>query len=551
MSLTGLANELSETAVAPPSWLFARGRNLVVALLLLAFLVIGWRGRDPVQIASGDDLIYLSLSRSLQSGSYREIFRASAPLHVKYPPGYPAWLVLVRQVTGDHLALIVVSNLLLVALSFVILFVVARRFVGEWLALAFLALMALSPALLWTGGSLYSEALFLLISTGALAMALKADRTSERGAVFAAIALALLAFLTRTAGIALVLGVGVWIWRRRKPAELMVYGLASAVVTGGWIAYASAASPDPTARSYANDLADATAIARTGQLTQLASRLWHNAVNYGTETLPAELSVPTIPGTLIDNWIWLVVQTVLISAGIVFLWKTWRAAAAYLVLYVGLLVFWPWPIGRLLSPVIPLVLLVLLLGARGLTQRMPVRARALALGTLVAVLLFGAARGAIDRVEKIRPCDRANPYASPGCYSAETRTLVAAADYLRLHTAPTDVVLANRPAGMQFLSGHLSEPAVLLQQVPPGAAASTLRARKIQHVVLTAVSPFERATLAGILQRSCTDFRVEAQFAPYAILLAPSPPDGTGADACAAIAEFIREKGEPPHPTPP
>jgi hypothetical protein len=411
--------------------------------------------------------------------------------------------------------------------------------------------MALSPAMLWTGGSLYSEALFLLISTSALAMTLKADRTGERGAVLGAIALALLAFLTRTAGIALVVGIGVWIWRRRKPAELMAYGLSSAVVMGGWFAYASAASPDPSARSYANDLADATATVRAGQLTQLTSRLWHNALNYTTQTLPTELSVPTIPGTLIDNWIWLLVQTALFAAGIVFLWRAWRAAAAYVLLYAGLLVLWPWPIARLLSPVIPLALLLLLLGAQRLTQRMSVRARGLAIGTLVAVLLFGAARGAIERIQKILPCDRANPYVSPGCYDAETRTIVAAATYVRLHTAPTDVVLASRPSSMQFLSGHLSEPALFLEQVPPGEAASALRARKIQHVLLTAVNPFERATLGGILLRSCTGFRVEAQFAPHAILLAPSSPDETGADACAVIAEFIREKGEQLHPTPP
>jgi hypothetical protein len=551
MSLTGLANELSDRPVTPPSRLFVQGRNLVVALLLVAFLVMGWRGRDPVQIRSGDDLIYLSLSRSLQSGSYREIFRPSAPLHVKYPPGYPAWLVLVRQVTGDHLALIVVANLLLVSLSLVLMFVVARRLMGEWLALAFLTLMALSPALLWTGGSLYSEALFLLISTSALAMTLKADRSGGRGAVLGAIALALLAFLTRTAGIALVIGIGVWLWRRRKPAELTAYGLSSAVVVGGWFAYASAASPDPSTRSYANDLANVTATVRAGQLTQLASRLWHNAVNYGTETLPTELSVPTIPGTLLDNWTWQLVQTILLVAGIVVLWRAWRAAAAYVVLYASLLVFWPWPIARLLSPIIPLALLLLLLGAHRLTQRMSVRARGLTLGALVAVLLFGAARGAIDRVQKIRLCDRTNPYISPGCYDAETRTIVAAATYLRLHTAPTDVVLANRPVAMQFLSGHLSEPTLLLEQVPPGEAARALRDRKIQHVLLTAVNPFERVTLAGILLASCTGFRVEAQFAPHAMLLEASPPDGTGADACAAIAEFIRERGERLHQTPP
>jgi hypothetical protein len=113
--------------------------------------------------------------------------------------------------------------------------------------------------------------------------------------------------------------------------------------------------------------------------------------------------------------------------------------------------------------------------------------------------------------------------------------------------APTDVVLAYRPAGVHFLSGHLGEPAFLLEQVPAGGAARALRERNIQHVLLTAFSPEETGKLAPKLMKSCTELRVEARFAPHGILFSISAPDVASADACTAIAEYLRENREPAH----
>ena len=518
----------------------ARGQNVLVAILLFLFVAVGWRARDPVQIGSGDDLIYLSLSKSLESGSYREVFRASAPLHVKYPPGYPAWLVLVRQVAGDRLDVILATNLVVVGVSLIILFVVARRMMGAWFALALLLLMVLNPGLLWMGGSLYSEALFLFLSSATLAATLRADRSNGRASI-AGIAFAVLAFLTRSAGIALVVAVGVWLWSRRKRLELLVYSLASTAVIGGWFVYVALASRDLSARSYANDLPVGAVNTHGGALARLAHRAWENAPSYATGILPTELSLPTIPDTLIDNWLWLGAEVVLLATGIVVFWRTWRAAAAYLVLYGGLLILWPWPSGRLLDPLIPFVLFAMLVGAWRLTVRLPARARILAFGGLVTIMAVGAAAGAVERVQKYGQCDRSNPYASPGCYDAETRSVVAAGEYLRAHAAAGDVVLARQPSGVHFTSGHPAEPAVLLEQVPPGAAARALRDRGILYILLTARHPYERGQMAHALLSSCVELRVEARFAPHALLLTTAVPRASAEDACAALAQFIRE----------
>lgn len=538
MLMTSGAATLPAANSRPPR-LTMRTQGVLIGMLLIVYLFLGWKGRDPIQFGSGDDLIYLALSHSIESGSYREIFRASAPLHVKYPPVYPLWLILTRHATGERLDLVLATNLLLVAASMVMLFVVARSLAGVRLAVALVLLMALNPALLWTGGSLYSEALFLFLSTAALAATRRANGSASRAA-YAAIVLALLAFLTRLAGVALVVALGPWLWSRRRRPEMIAYVVASALVVGGWFGYTTLVSPDQAGRSYAMDLA-AGSNAHLSGAVRIAKRVVQNGINYATEGLPSTLALPTIEGTLIDNWIWLVLTVVLLTTGIALLWRSWRAAAAYLVLYAGLLLIWPWPIERLLDPLVPFAMLAFLVGAQRLTERLPRRTHDLILTSLVALLTYGGAQGAIERIAKYHQCDRANPTASAGCYDPETQSMIAASGYLRLNAAPGAVVLGQRPSTVHFLSGHLGEPAFALADAPAGGAARLLRDSHIPYVLLTARAPFERGPMVRGLLNSCQELVVAAQFAPHALLLTPGSLAGTTTNACAALAQYMRE----------
>ena len=538
----------SEEVTVRRSRLLRRLQNALAAALLTSFILLGWIGRGPLEIGAGDDVIYLSLSRSLERGSYREIYRASAPLHTKYPPGYPAWILLVRRATGDSLDRIVVANLVLVALALLLLFAVARRLAGGWLAIALLLLLVLSHGVLWMGGSYYSEALFLLLSTASLASMLPTSRPGHRAAWFA-IALSLLAFLTRLIGLSLVLAVGVWLWSRRSRIELAVHSLASTLIIGGWFGYTRSASSGQSVRSYGSDFAGGAHRVAQSALVRLAHRVWNNALEYGTQVLPSELSLLSMPGTHIDDWIWLGIDIVLLATGIVVLWKTWRAAALFLAAYGGALLLWPWAINRLLEPALPLVLLTLLLGAWRVARRLPVRVRSPALGLFVAVLALGAAHGAYDQIARSRQCDRANPYESPACFSEVKRSIVSASKYLREHASAEAVVLSWRPSDIQFLSGRLGEHALLVADAPTGGIARELRDRNIQYVLLNSFFAGETGPLAHALLASCRELRVEARFAPHALLLSTVAPGETYPDACDALASFVRENPNLTDPT--
>jgi len=523
-----------------------QGRAFVVAFLVLLYLVMGWRGREPTMIRSSDELTYLALSQSIETGSYREIYRASAPFHTKYPPAYPAWLAVVRGVAGDHLDIIRAANLALTALTLVLLFGVVQRLAGTGLALALLLPLALSHGMLMAGGSLMSEAPFLFLSTATLAACVPTGR-SPRWSGYAVIALALLAFLTRSAGITLVLAVGVWLWSRRRRAELAAYAGTSGLVVGGWFLYTALLPHDGVGRSYASDFAsDSRGTHTAGLIERLAKRAWHNAVEYGAKDLPFSLSLPTLPGTVVDNLVWVGACAVFLTVGFVVLWRVWRVAAAYLLLYAGLLLAWPWPDPRLLLPVVPLALLAFLLGARRVVGRLPVRARNPVFGVLVTLLAIGALRLALERDATISQCDRANPGTSPGCYDDDTRSMVAAARYIRDHAGPGDLVLTAKPPSMYFLSGHRTEPSWLLLQRPAAETSHALREWKIRFVLLTGLLPYETELLAPMLLTSCREFQVEASLSPHTLLLSTSPSRET-ADACASLTAYVRVAADEEH----
>jgi len=521
----------------PASSLWARWQYLLVAIFLAAFLVVGWQAREPTMRAAGDDeLVYLALSKSLETGSYREIFRSSAPLHVQYPPGYPAWLVLVRNTVGENLDTIRAANLLLAALALFLWFKAARRLGGLQIALPLLLLLALNRGLLLSA-SLTSEGLFLLVSTAALVWMLPPER-GARAAVLVPIGLAYLAFLTRSIGLALILPVGVWLWTRRQRAALVAWGLASIVVIGGWFAYAEIARADAASRSYVSQFVGLS-LQSGGRILRIARRTWQHFFDYATQHIPYTMSLPSIPGTLVDNILWLLFNAVVITAGFLIFWKKWRAAAVYFLVYFGFVLIWPFKDGRLLIPMIPLIFLAFLLGARWLTGLAPLRARAPLMAILVALPALGALRDSSEAFSRYRDCDRAAPYSSAGCYDQARLTLAAGAEYLKTHAAPGAIVLTREPATVNFLSGHRTEPVGVLFSDRPGTAVDTLRARKIEYVLVT------RPWMARRLLDACGKLHVEADFPPDALVLSVPAGEPT-TDACARLQEMSRRP--PPRP---
>ncbi len=516
--------------------LVTRFQYVFLAAAMLVFLILGWRGRAPVLVSTNDESTYLALSHSIEAGSYREIFMASSPFHVRFPPAYPAWLAAVRQVTGENLDLLQGVNLGLVILSLVCLYLIVRQVAGVPIALTVSFLTAVSPALLNSGGSLLSEPLFFAMVACALVCTIKTEPATSRHA-YLAMAFALGAFLTRTAGITIVVAIGIWLLHRRRRTEQLAYALATALVVGGWFAYTASVPPASAGWSYAAEVSGQLGI-DPERVAGMVPSAWVNAVVYGTRYLPSSLGIPRLADTAIDNVVWLVAQILLLSAGTVILWRKSRVVALFLVCYGGLLLVWPWPISRLLIPVLPYLLAALLIGAHDLTRSLPALARNAVLTALVLLLSVGAVRGALARDARARACDRSNPIPSDQCYGNETRSIASAALFLRQHAPSGSVVLTYYPPVVNFVSGHLTEYSRLVDRIPQGQAARVLRERGIGYVLLSRrLGPVARNLLL-----SCRELRVEGRFPPGAFVLSTAIPSDPSENACAVLTEFLSQR---------
>ena len=514
-----------------------RHGHLIVATLILAFLVLGWRGRMPVHLAF-DELTYVSLSHSLEEGSYRELFSISAPRHVRYPPGYPAWLMTLRQVGGGSHDLVRAFNLGFVAIAILSIYLILRHISGAAIGLAAAFLLAFNPALLETGATLLSEAPFIGLSGAALALCVLSPPRSNRSA-YLVMALAMASFLIRVAGVTVVIAVGLWLWQRRRRSELIAFALASLIVVGGWFAYASLVPVGDAGISYASDLSGANLDPQHPGLTGKLTRAVNYGLSYLTRGLPSALAFPTIPGTGIDNLLWLVAAVGLGLTGMVVLWRSGRPVLWHLALSAVMILAWPWRLERLLVPMVPFVVAAILLGADRLTRTSPAPRRNLILAGLTLLMAIGTINAAWERDVQARACDRTNPFQSEGCYSVESRNMAAASHYLRDHAPPDAVVLTVSGAAVNYLSGLLTSPAAQFKRSSASPPAS-LRELGISYILITGHRQFEKRHLGPWLLGACRDLRVEARFPPGGLILTPEPPRLPSEEACGPLTRLVK-----------
>ena len=157
---------------------------------------------------------------------------------------------------------------------------------------------------------------------------------------------------------------------------------------------------------------------------------------------------------------------------------------------------------------------------------------------------FLAVGGTIERLEKFWNCDRTSDYPGPTCDVSHARPLTAAAAHIGRHAAPGEVILSWRTTAIYLLTGHVGESARLVERIPRGVLADSMRARGVRYALLTGMTEYERGRLAAALQESCRKLRVEAHFRPTALLLVPLVAGDTTPDACAAIVDFRRDMSD-------
>jgi hypothetical protein len=320
-----------------PRWVVVGLVALHLALAALVFM--------PAPQPGGDNAVYLSLARSLLDGGYRDLYDPATPAHTQFPPGFP--LILAAALTlglgpwvGFKLVIVAFS-----AMGVALTYLWMRRRRRPDLALGVALLAAVSPGVLALSHWELSDVPFWAMTTAALLCWERLSR-GRRGRTAAAAALTVCAYLTRSAGLPLLVAAAAWLVLRRRWTQLAVYAavvlppaIAWALMTRAQGGYTSLIR---LADVYAPDNGTVTA-------TGLVQRVGENAMLYGGRLMPTMLGGGASPV--------LGMLSVLVLALAAYGWsrrlRRTGVAELWMPLYVAMLLVWSpdWAGDRLLLPV--------------------------------------------------------------------------------------------------------------------------------------------------------------------------------------------------------
>ena len=337
-------------------------RVWMAVALFAVVAMIGVRGLAPAGPGVYyDDGVYLALGQSLADGEgYTYANLPGEVPGVKYPPMYPALLAVGNMMLPDYPAnvrYLKALNALLMGLAAGLTFVAfARRKdpTVRQVAFAVGALLAFSSAQTLTLSTvLLSEPLFLAMAMGTLLL----PTLERRHLVLVGLAAAA-AFLTRSVGISLIAAViaaeflarGGWKGERaRRAGTLVAVSLAPAILWWTWSGLRAADVPAVFAGNYGNYLSwYAGDGGNAGSILESAVRHWPPLV-----TALEQLWVPNA-APLTATFILLVIAGLCIT-GLLRIGRRRPALALFPVMYLVVVLLWPYEPDRFYYAILPLL----------------------------------------------------------------------------------------------------------------------------------------------------------------------------------------------------
>jgi hypothetical protein len=213
---------------------------MLLASALLPSAWLAWRFRAMPQLgAYHDDAVYLVSAKALASHSgYRILSLPEKPFQTKYPPVFPLLLSMIWRLDPhfpENLPKVTALCWSLLPLYVFLVFRVLRQWgLSRSEAAGICVLTALSPHVVLSGLMTMSELAFGVLLMVTLLL-LERSMTGPRVAMAALAGMAGgLAFLTRTQGIALLIGATVVLLWRRRWLQAAIFSLVFGVLAAAW-----------------------------------------------------------------------------------------------------------------------------------------------------------------------------------------------------------------------------------------------------------------------------------------------------------------------------
>lgn len=513
-----------------PDGTWSRPLSRALWAVLLLGVVIGWFARQPALTTGGDEATYVILSESLDQGQYRDEFVLGTPRHAKYPPGMPAWLLVLRHTLGDSPDVARGANLVLLALTALLAAQIGRILVSPLAGVAIAAAVIFNPTLVMYAGTLLSEIVYALLSLVALwALLTLNGRPVVRWPVAIAVAASLAGFLTRSVGITLLIAIILTVLvQYRKWLSLVGVGVLGLALVA-WFRYVRVAGENSLGRTYGTEVNYSVEIASS---SGAIAHAFANARDYLVWVPSSHFGFPAIPDTGIENLLYALVLIVPALVGVVLLARRWTVAAVYLAGYVGMLLVWPFSDSRLAAPLLPLVLVAIAMGYWWLARIAGAR-RPAVLSAVVMLFLAGAGfRSVAADAIRLSGCRQSPPYADPACHSDAQRDWMAATRYIADSLDADAIIATMQPAPLYLETRRRTVPWERLYQ----EGADTLLAPhgRVSHALVAELGRADLTikTPAFIVER-CEASRILARFGRATFLLSFLPADSlAGEPAC-------------------
>jgi hypothetical protein len=335
----------------------AARRLLIFIVLLIPSAQFAWQARHMPEVGYlHDDGIFLESGKSLANGSYGIPSLPENPAQTKFPPLYPLYLSLLWKINPNfpaNLSLATGMNWVILAVMLVLTFLLLRRYgFSERNAWWMTAAVGLNPYLILFGTRVFSEVFF---TCWILALFLVVSRGGMRMAILAGI-LAGAAYLSRTAGVALLVSVPAYLIWKKEIRSAMAFAAAMLPFTAGWMLWT---------RTHAIHTTDPTLLYYTDYVRyqflnvgfdNLGVVLWKNIdqILYGMGSLVLPKIADSLPVKILTQ----VIAVAMIS-GIVRLVRRQIAIdyALFALISTGILMVWHFPPNeRFVLPLYPLLL---------------------------------------------------------------------------------------------------------------------------------------------------------------------------------------------------